>query len=407
MMPRLWSSASSIPVFFLSSLVTLAGLPASAVEVAQPVSPGEPGALASVEGRCPTFSWSQSAGAEGYELVVVRLPEDLGSGVAELERAFEENIDTRPTLRLNLPAGSSSWTPSGKRCFESGNSYAWTLRPLGLGNEVEWSEVYLFEVLAPPSALEVRDAMETLQRYLQEAGNLAVLPIAVGTSGVSSVGAQLPAAAVPIPSLSSVALTAVAETGSAAGGVKGLSDSAAGIAGIFQNTNASGTILSGQNATNEVFKVDSSGVVTATSFIGDGSGLTGVGGGSGVVAAFAASDNLAEPTVGVMTTVLQATIEAPAAGVLLISAAVDVDNLTASDAVECRIRVDTTAVVGSHMYTAQDSSANANEEENCTTVAARTVIAGSHTVDFQVLRGDAATSIWDGTLSVLWAPASP
>ena len=125
------------------------------------------------------------------------------------------------------------------------------------------------------------------------------------------------------------------------------------------------------------------------------------------MAAFAASNNLAEPTVAVMTTVLQTTIQAPAAGVLLISAAVDVDNLTASDAVECLIRVGGTTVVGSHMYTAQDSSNNANEEENCTTVAAKAVAAGSHTVDFRVLRGDLATNLTDGTLWVLWAPASP
>ena len=59
------------------------------------------------------------------------------------------------------------------------------------------------------------------------------------------------------------------------------------------------------------------------------------------------------------------------------------------------------------MFTAQDSSANANEEENCTTVAAKTVAAGTRTVEFQVLRGDLNTGLSDGTLWVLWAPASP
>jgi hypothetical protein len=389
----------------LSLVTAAASLPAGAMRAGQPVSPGDPAVLAIVEERCPTFSWAQSQGAESYELVIFELAEDEDSSAAEIESAVETLTDTRPTLRVDLPSGSSSWTPSSRHCLESGKSYAWALRPLAPNHEMAWSEAYLFEVAAPPAATEVRDALDTLQRYLEEGGSPTVLPIAVAAPGVSSATTQPPAAAVPIPSLSSVALTAVAETGSDAGGVKGLSDSAAGIAGVFQNTDASGTILSGQNATNEVFKVDSSGAVTAASFTGDGSGLTGVGG--GVVAAYAVSDDLTEPTVATMATVLQTTIEAPAAGVLVISAAVDVDNLTASDAVECRIRVDSTAVVGSHMFTAQDSSANANEEENCTTVAAKTVAAGTRTVEFQVLRGDLNTGLSDGTLWVLWAPASP
>ena len=169
-MPRPRGFSSSVHLFILFSLVIGGSLPAGAMEVAQPVSPGELAALPIVEGRCPTFSWVQSEGAESYELVVFELSEDEGSSVLELGPAVEMLTDMRPALRVSLPKGSSSWTPSGEHCLESGNSYAWALRPLAPGHEVEWSEAYLFEVAAPPAAMEIRDALDTLQRYLDEGG---------------------------------------------------------------------------------------------------------------------------------------------------------------------------------------------------------------------------------------------
>jgi hypothetical protein len=58
-------------------------------------------------------------------------------------------------------------------------------------------------------------------------------------------------------------------------GVHGEVRSAAGTAGVFDNM-AGGNILSGRAGGSQVFSVDGSGTVTATSFVGDGSGLTNV-----------------------------------------------------------------------------------------------------------------------------------
>lgn len=415
-MPRLRIPSSNFHFFLSFALVTAVSLPASAMDAAQPVSPGDPRSIPTVEARCPTFSWTESEGAEGYELVIFELSEgEEGSSVEALEPALETLTDTRPSVRVDLPDKASSWTPSGERCLESGKSYAWALRALRAlapGHDAEWSEAYLFEVETAPAAIEVREALETLERYLEQGGNPTVPPAVAAAPGTSSITAQPPVAHVPIPSLSSVALTAeLADTASATGGVKGVSNSASGIAGVFQNTNAAGTVLSGQNATDEVFKVDGSGAVTATSFFGVGTGLTGVGGGTGVVAAFAVSDDLAElPAAAVFTTVLSTTITAPSAGVLLIGATVDVTNFATADTVECRVQVGATPVVGSHMFTSLDGVGNANEEEDCTTVAAVGVGApGAFPLNFQVLIGADVvnTKLFDGTLWVLWAPASP
>jgi hypothetical protein len=77
-------------------------------------------------------------------------------------------------------------------------------------------------------------------------------------------------------------------TSGATTGVQGKVDSALGTAGIFDNSNASGTVLLGRagGSLTEVFRVDGAGDVTATSFTGDGSGLTNLpGGGSGDITA--------------------------------------------------------------------------------------------------------------------------
>lgn len=64
-------------------------------------------------------------------------------------------------------------------------------------------------------------------------------------------------------------------TGGSTIGVHGEVHSVAGTAGVFDNT-AGGNILSGRAGGSLVFNVDGSGAVTATSFVGDGSGLTNV-----------------------------------------------------------------------------------------------------------------------------------
>ena len=58
-------------------------------------------------------------------------------------------------------------------------------------------------------------------------------------------------------------------------GVLGVASSAQGTAGVFHNT-AGGPILLGRASSVDLFSVDGSGNVTATAFVGDGSGLTGI-----------------------------------------------------------------------------------------------------------------------------------
>ena len=58
-------------------------------------------------------------------------------------------------------------------------------------------------------------------------------------------------------------------------GVRGVANSAQGTAGVFHNT-AGGPILLGRASSVDLFSVDGSGNATATAFVGDGSGLTGI-----------------------------------------------------------------------------------------------------------------------------------
>jgi hypothetical protein len=67
-----------------------------------------------------------------------------------------------------------------------------------------------------------------------------------------------------------------------------------GIPGVFDNR-AGGKILSGRNSGSEVFNVGSGGTVTATAFVGDGTGLTGIASGTGGV------ENTGSTTIGADT----------------------------------------------------------------------------------------------------------
>jgi hypothetical protein len=75
----------------------------------------------------------------------------------------------------------------------------------------------------------------------------------------------------------------VGATNSANGvGVMGLAQAAGGVAGVFTNATGGGDILGGWNSGGQVFRVDGGGTVTATAFVGNGSGLTNLPGGGGV-----------------------------------------------------------------------------------------------------------------------------
>jgi hypothetical protein len=393
---------------FLILLTLLAGTVSDAVasQRAQPVSPGSVKASPAIEGRCPTFIWSEVEGAPGYELVVYPEPERQALLAESLESAKAQFDHVQPVLRTRLPANVSSWTPPGIRCLETEQVYAWAVRPLGgQTNDMEtgWSEPYFFEVQAAPTAQEMQDALANLERYLERGERMILVPAAPSASTVSALTqASKPATLGAIPTFDSPSILAD-------DGVQGISNSATGIAGVFQNTDAGGAVLSGQNATDEVFRVDSSGTVSAVKFAGDGSMLTnlpgGGGGGSRVLVASDSSGNLPDVSGKVLSTA----ITVPAAGTLLITAVADVSNIDAIDFPICRIIVDNAAITGSEMFSIVDQTelGTDNSSENCSTAAVTSVEAGAHTVDLDVTFFDVGTSLNDGTLWVLWVESPP
>lgn len=143
-------------------------LAARAVTVA--VSPGETDHAVEAASGCPTFSWSASPGATGYELAVLRL--DHGE---EPEVVWSRTV-----------AGSAtSWSPSRRECLEAGGRYAWTVRALGAdaaAADSEWAAVRRFDVPAAPGADEIAAALATLERWRQAGG---------GVSGAEAVASGL------------------------------------------------------------------------------------------------------------------------------------------------------------------------------------------------------------------------
>ncbi len=97
------------------------------------VSPGAGEEVVQVEGRCPTFSWSLVPGAVGHRLQVYRVD----------ERAAEP---VRTVLSVELPGSAASFTPPLRRCLEVGMTYAWRVGAEHAQGELEWSEPAWFEV---------------------------------------------------------------------------------------------------------------------------------------------------------------------------------------------------------------------------------------------------------------------
>jgi hypothetical protein len=125
-----------------------------------PVSPGTADAVALVEARCPTFSWSGVEGAAGYELLVVP---------AGAEAEAEEEL--RAVVRTRVPGSARSYTPALGSCLERGGSYGWLVRALDRNDQPgEWSEARAIEVAAGPDLADVESALEILRAHLADAG---------------------------------------------------------------------------------------------------------------------------------------------------------------------------------------------------------------------------------------------
>jgi len=127
---------------------------AMAAEAPVAVSPGNASKLATVESRCPTFSWGAIPAAERYELLVYRLG--------------EEGEEAQPVLVQDFAGSVYGWTPSLDRCLERGGEYAWSVRALSEDAASNWSAPSLFQVASGPTEAEFEEALAVVERYLEE-----------------------------------------------------------------------------------------------------------------------------------------------------------------------------------------------------------------------------------------------
>jgi len=112
---------------------------ALAVEPPQPVSPGSTEIIERIATPCPTFSWAQVPGTVSLRLAVYVVP---------------DNEDAPSVLRFEkeLPGSTSSWTPSLPDCLTPG-TYAWGVGALMPEGGPFWSKGSWFEVVAVGTAL--------------------------------------------------------------------------------------------------------------------------------------------------------------------------------------------------------------------------------------------------------------
>ncbi len=148
------------------------------------VSPGAPTG-ALIGDACPAFSWGAVEGAKTYELVVYRVGEEG---------------EELPVLRETLPGSASSWTPSLARCLKRGAQYAWSVRAVGRKGPSRWSSPSLFSVASGPSQLELEEAFAVVRRYLAAQGGAEADVSAAGSGGQEPRTAPGASTSAPAPS---------------------------------------------------------------------------------------------------------------------------------------------------------------------------------------------------------------
>ncbi len=161
------SKAKIISVSAVAVLVLALVNPAWAASP-QGVSPGSVDRVDRITDSCPTFSWGAQPDAGYFEIVAYALdehqqPDDLqDSDLGEWNQA----------LYAAVPGAASSWTPAADQGLEPGRRYVWFVRGVksNTADEVietgEWSRGRFFTVPVEPSARQVHEALQLVQRYL-------------------------------------------------------------------------------------------------------------------------------------------------------------------------------------------------------------------------------------------------
>ena len=221
------------------ALIALAAAPATATEG---VSPGAVDRVATIEQRCPTFSWGEDDDAAAYELVAYRLPE---SGQEADELSSENEV-----LFASVAGAATSWTPSADQCFAPGGRYVWFVRSVTemVNDQVieagEWSAGRYFSVPAGPSAEDVARAVEVLKQWeaTNGGGSMPLFADAVSDAGTDAHADAGSAAPKSVPTASAAIRGQHPDTSGEVYGVVGTSASADG-AGVAAANTAGGPDL--------------------------------------------------------------------------------------------------------------------------------------------------------------------
>lgn len=312
---RIWTRATGTTTtcaLAVWALTVWLSVPLAAASAPRPVAPGSSDNWSRVPEGCATFHWVPTAAGQELELAVYAAAAYDGSG---------SKNDLELVARVFLPGGAAGWTPPLEECLPRGERYAWSIRERTEEGWNEWSEALLFEVSPIPSPREARAAALLLTESEVEAGSshrptieespLTALdscgppPHTMATSQERSISWRRgPRASSGIAALRGVQTDASGETygvhgvsdsggdGSAGligestaatgpvAGVVGRVSSPEGTAGVFENTTG-GPILQVYGP-DWSFAVDgdgdvlAAGTITAQSFVGDGSALSGI-----------------------------------------------------------------------------------------------------------------------------------